>query len=150
MTSLSHLKWCRVEKNENISAKRTTPTTIATTTTTRATIATATKCQATGLPNGKVFWLLSLLQLHFFSASTKGQTRDDNNKTETTMHIRKMRHEKFHGNEDSEERGGGGGTVWGRAGRNGALVVADAVDKFFLKVKWRWFGQQQQQQQQLS
>lgn len=30
---------------------------------------------------------------------------------------------------------GGGSTVWGRAGRAGALFVADAVDKFFLKVK---------------
>lgn len=57
------------------------------------------------------------------------------------MHIRKMRHEKCHGNEDSE--GGAGGELaqcggrahTGGAGRARALVVADAVDKFFLKVK---------------
>lgn len=52
------------------------------------------------------FLVVVAVAASLFSAATKGQTRDDKNKTETTMHIRKMRHEKCHGNEDSD-RGAG-------------------------------------------
>lgn len=52
------------------------------------------------------FLVVVAVAASLFSAATKGQT-DDNNKTETTMHIRKMQHEKCHGKGIVKRRGGG-------------------------------------------